>query len=186
MITGIIIGAIFALLLLLAISIRRRLKAMEENINHAMWQIGVQFSSRFDALAALLHLAKKYSIRETQPLAEAILSGRYAITATSTPDDVQKQWAVLSEILSQIFEIAEQYPQLKADAAYEKCCTALESYEKMIRTSCLIYNDSVSKFNRELHLFPASLLGRICGFQQKAYLEETPPQEPFFSSAIDD
>ena len=34
---------------------------MDENINHSMNQIGVQLSSRFDALLSLLDFTKKYA-----------------------------------------------------------------------------------------------------------------------------
>ena len=50
---GIIIaGAVVVLLAWWAVSCQRRLAVMDENINNAMAQIGVQLSSRFDALAA--------------------------------------------------------------------------------------------------------------------------------------
>ena len=48
---------------------------------------------------------------------------------------------------------------------------AVDSYEKMVRTSRLIYNDSVTKLNRELRMFPTSLLAGALGFRPRAYLE---------------
>lgn len=48
---------------------------------------------------------------------------------------------------------------------------AVDSYEKMVRTSRLIYNDSVTKLNRQLRMFPTSLVGGIFGFRQRDYLE---------------
>ena len=53
-------------------STQRRLVVMDENINNAMSQIGVQLSSRFDALTALLDLAKGYAAHESQTLIETI------------------------------------------------------------------------------------------------------------------
>ena len=51
---GIIIAvAVIVLLVLWAVSCQRKLAVMDENINNAMAQIGVQLSSRFDALSAL-------------------------------------------------------------------------------------------------------------------------------------
>ena len=67
--------------------------------------------------------------------------------------------------------VAEQYPELKANANYAKCMDAVDSYEKMVRTSRLIYNDSVTKLNRTLRMFPTSLLGAMFGFRQRDYLE---------------
>lgn len=167
----IIIGAIAALVVVWIISARHRLAVMDENINNAMSQIGIQLSSRFDALTALLDLAKGYAAQESQTLIETVKSRRSAITANSTLNDVLKQEEVFSETLGRIFMVAERYPDLKANEDYAKCMKAVNSYEKMMETSRLIYNDSVTRLNRELRMFPTSLLGRMLGFHQREYLE---------------
>ena len=167
----IIIGGLIAIFVIWGIGVQRRLVAMDENVNNAMSQIGVQLSSRFDALTALLDLAKGYAAHESQTLIETIKSRRSIITATSTPDDVLKQEGIISEALGRISMVAERYPELKASESYKKCMDAVDSYEKMVRTSRLIYNDSVTRLNRELRMFPTSLLGRLFGFHQRDYLE---------------
>ena len=167
----IIIGGLIATFVIWGIGVQRRLVAMDENVNNAMSQIGVQLSSRFDALTALLDLAKGYAAHESQTLIETIKSRRSVITATSTPDDVLKQEGVISEALGRISMVAERYPELKADKGYAKCMDAVDSYEKMVRTSRLIYNDSVTKLNREIRMFPVSLIAWMLGFRQRDYLE---------------
>ena len=167
----IIIGGLIATFVIWGIGVQRRLVAMDENVNNAMSQIGVQLSSRFDALTALLDLAKGYAAHESQTLIETIKSRRSVITATSTPDDVLKQEGVISEALGRISMVAERYPELKADKGYAKCMDAVDSYEKMVRTSRLIYNDSVTKLNREIRMFPVSLIAGMLGFRQRDYLE---------------
>lgn len=167
----IIIGAIIAILVIWIITVQRRLVAMDENINNAMSQIGVQLSSRFDALSALLDLTKGYAEHESKTLIETIKSRRSVITATSTPKDVLQQEGVISEALGRISMVAEQYPQLKANENYAKCMNAVDSYEKMVRTSRLIYNDSVTKLNREIRMFPVSMIAGLFGFHQREYLE---------------
>ena len=152
-------------------STQRRLVVMDENINNAMSQIGVQLSSRFDALTALLDLAKGYAAHESQTLIETIKSRRSVITAKSTPQDVLQQEGVISEALGRISMVAERYPELKADKGYAKCMDAVDSYEKMVRTSRLIYNDSVTKLHREIRMFPVSLIAGMLGFRQRDYLE---------------
>ena len=143
--TIIVIVLVLVLLAGWIISTQRRLVVMDENVNNAMSQIGVQLSSRFDALTALLDLAKGYAAHESQTLIETIKSRRSVITAKSTPEDVLKQEGVISEALGRISMVAERYPELKADKGYAKCMDAVDSYEKMVRTSRLIYNDSVTK-----------------------------------------
>ena len=153
------------------VSTQRKLVVLDENINNAMSQIGVQLSSRFDALTALLDITKNYDEHESTTLIETIKSRRSVITAKSNPDDVLKQEGVISEALGRISMVAEQYPELKADKNYAKLMDAVDSYEKMVRTSRLIYNDSVTKLNRDIRMFPTSLIAGMLGFSQREYLE---------------
>lgn len=60
----IIVGVVLVIIILWFISAQRKLVAMDENINNAMGQIGVQLSSRWDALTALLDLTKGYADHE--------------------------------------------------------------------------------------------------------------------------
>ena len=167
----IIIALLVVLLAGWVMSTQRRLVVMDENINNAMCQIRVQLSYRFDVMTALLDLAKGYAAHESQTLIETIKSRRSVITAKSTPQDVLQQEGVISEALGRISMVAERYPELKADKGYAKCMDAVDSYEKMVRTSRLIYNDSVTKLNREIRMFPVSLIAGMLGFRQRDYLE---------------
>lgn len=165
-------GVITVAVILWFISIQRRLVVLDENINNAMSQIGVQLSSRFDALTALLDLTKGYAKHESETLIETIKSRRSVITAKSTPDDVLRQEGIISEALGRIAMVSEQYPELKADTNFKKTMDAVETFENMVRTSRLIYNDSVTKLNREIRMFPVSMIAGMLGFAQRTYLEE--------------
>ena len=67
--------------------------------------------------------------------------------------------------------LAEKHPEIKADETYISAMKAVDSYGKTAGTGRLIYNDSVTKLNRELRMFPTSLLGGLFGFRQRDYLE---------------
>ncbi len=170
--TFITIIAIVAIIAIWIISNQRRLVVLDENISNAMSQIGVQVSSRFDALSALLDLTKGYAKHESETLIETIKSRRSVITAKSTPDDVLRQEGVISEALGKIAMVTEQYPELKANQTYTKTIDAVQTFESMVRTSRLIYNDSVTKLNREIRMFPVSMIAGMLGFRPRDYLVE--------------
>ncbi|PHV70552.1 LemA family protein [Sporanaerobium hydrogeniformans] len=170
--TFIVIIAITGIIVLWTISTQRKLVVLDENISNAMSQIGVQLSSRFDALTALLDLTKGYAKHESETLIETIKSRRSVITAKSTPNDVLHQEGVISEALGRIAMVTEQYPELLANQTYIKTMDAVQTFENMVRTSRLIYNDSVTKLNREIRMFPTTLIAGMLGFQQRDYLEE--------------
>ena len=163
---------IVAVIVLWIITTQRKLVVLDENISNAMSQIGVQLSSRFDALTALLDLTKGYARHESEALKEAIKSRRSVITAKSTPDDVLKQEGIISEALGRIAMVTEQYPELKANQTYIKTMGAVQAFENMMRTSRLIYNNSVIKLRREIRMFPVSMVAAMLGFRHREYLVE--------------
>ena len=62
--------------------------------------------------------------------------------------------------------------ELKQVAYLRNQAEAVESYEKMIRTSSLIYNDSVKKLNKALEVFPVKLLAELMGIRRREYIEK--------------
>ncbi len=161
---------IIAVIFLWFISTQRRLVAMDENINNAMSQIGVQLSSRWDALTALLDLTKGYAEHEYKTLSETIKM-RAGITAKSTAAEVNRQENILTEAMGKIMAVAESYPDLKANENYIKTMDSVNEYEKMVRQSRLIYNDSVTKLNRAIRMFPTSIAAGLLHITSRDYLE---------------
>ncbi|MBQ9120154.1 MAG: LemA family protein [Lachnospiraceae bacterium] len=168
---GYIIGAIIAFIIMWIISVQRKLSILDENVNNAMSQIGVQLASRFEALMALLDLIKHYVGYESLDLVESTRAKRRMITAKSGSSDVMEQERVIYDALERIAMMAEQYPELQKDRDYAKYRNAVDCYEKMLHTSWLIYNDSVTKFNRMIRVLPICLIAGLLGFRQRDYLE---------------
>ena len=165
--TYIIVAVIFVIVLIFwIISAQRTFVVMDENINNAISQIGVQLSSRWDALTALLDLTKGYAASEYETLTDAI-KARRSITKDSSTEDINKQENMIAEAMSKIMAVAESHPDLKADGTYIKTMDSVNQYENMVRTSRLIYNDSVTKLNRAIRMFPASLIAGMLGFTKR-------------------
>ncbi len=175
--TYIAITIIVVSFVLWTISTYQRLVMLDENIGSAMSQIGVQVSSRFDALITILNLTKAYAMCESEMMIDTIKSSRSAISAKSIPDDVLGQERVISEAIEIIDLIIKQHPELKTNQTYIKTMGVVQTFDNMMRTSRLIYNDSVSKLNREIRMFPVSMVAGILGFRQRDHLEEQASKE---------
>lgn len=167
----IIIAVIVVIVVLWFISVQRKLVAMDENVNNAMSQIGVQLSSRWDALTALLDITKGYAEHEYKTLSDTVKMRR-PITATSTAAQAKEQDNIITEALTHIMAVAENYPDLKANENYAKLMDSTNEYENMVRKSRLVYNDSVTKLNREIRMFPTSLVAGMLNVSKRDYLEE--------------
>lgn len=163
--------ACIALIYALTESMRRRLAALDEDAGSAMSQIGVQLSGRFDALIMLLYLTRDYCNCEYEMIIETVSSRRRMIAAKSTPDDVMQQEAIIAEAMDRIEQLTAKYPNLKSDPDYIEMTGAVEAFEKMIRTSRLVYNDSVKKLNERIQIFPFIMIAGVSGFWKKDYLK---------------
>lgn len=169
---GIIIPIVIILILVLwFISTQRKLVVMDENINNAMSQIGVALSSRWDALTALLDLTKGYAEHEYKTISDTIKM-RTSINGSSSTADVNAQENIFTQAMGKIMAVAESYPDLKANTNYIKTMDSVNEYENTVRKSRLIYNDSVTKLNREIRMFPTSIIAGILGFKMREYLKE--------------
>ena len=166
----IIVGVVLVIIILWFISAQRKLVAMDENINNAMGQIGVQLSSRWDALTALLDLTKGYADHEYKTISDTIKM-RTSINSNSSAAEVNKQENMLTEAMGKIMAVAESYPELKANENYIKTMDSVNEYEKMVRQSRLIYNDSVTKLNRTIRMFPTSIAEGMLHITSRDYLE---------------
>ena len=169
--TIIIIIAVIALLVLWVIGVQRKLVQQEELCKNAMSQIGVQQSSRWDALTALAELVKSYNEHEYGTLKD-VIAQRASITSSSTAAQANAQEDMMTSALSRILAIAEQYPDLKANENYAKAMDSVNLYENQVRLSRMTYNDTVTKFNSLVRQFPDSIVAGPLGFSAREYLQE--------------
>ena len=174
---------IVVLLVLWVISVQRQLVSKEELCKNALSQIGVQQASRWDALTALADMTKSYSEYEYKTLRD-VIAQRRPINSSSTVADANAQEGLLTNALSRIIAIGEQYPELKASETYVKTMDSINLYENQVRTSRMVFNDSVTNFNRLVRQFPNSLIAGMLGFSVKDYLVENQGKEQMPSMKI--
>lgn len=166
----IIVIVVIVLIIVWFISVQRMLVSLDENVNNAMSQIGVQLSSRFDALAGLLDLVKGYNEHEYKTLSD-VIKMRTPIGGKSKASDVEAQENMITETLGKIMAVAEAYPDLKSNTNYQNMMNSLNDYESKVRQSRLVYNDTVTKLNRTIRMFPYSIVAPMCGIGARDYLK---------------
>ena len=171
MVTLIVI-VILAVLVLYFISIQNKLVKSDEICKNALKQINVQQVSRFDALAALVKLTKDYSAHEFETLTKTIEARRVVSAAAPTVSDVNANEQALAGLKAQILATAENYPDLKANEMYLKTMGSVTSYEENVRLSRMTFNDTVTRYNNVVRMFPSSLVASILSFPQREYLTE--------------
>ncbi|MEG1551806.1 MAG: LemA family protein, partial [Oscillospiraceae bacterium] len=158
---------------------QRKLVSLDELCGNSLSQIGVQQNSRWDALTALVDLTKQYSEHEHKTLMD-VIGSRRTIDAHSTAQDAEEQENILTQAMGRLMAIAEAYPDLKANTMYKETMDGVKQYEENVRHSRMVYNDTVTKFNRTVRQIPVCFIARPMGFSIREYLktEDSKTQMP--------
>ena len=77
----------------------------------------------------------------------------------------------LSENISRLMLIAENYPDLKANTNFQLLQTQLETIESEIELSRRYYNGTVRENNIQVQSFPSNLIAAVFGFKNGLFFE---------------
>lgn len=152
-------------------------------IANAFGQIDVQLKRRYDLIPNLVEVAKRYLAHEASTL-EAVTRARgAAVIAAATvrfqPTDAAAVASLtaaeqaLGGSVGRLLALAENYPQLKADATMQSLSEELTSTENRIGFARQAYNDEVLAYNDAAGQFPGVLVARVFGFAPAAMLQAT-------------
>ena len=144
----------------------------DELSKNALRQINVQQMSRYDAIKALVKLTREYASYESETLQKVIEARKITTSAAPTVAEINANEAALNSALSRLIAVAEQYPELKANTSYQETMQSIKGYEENVRLSRMTFNDTVTRYNNEVRVFPASLVASLLGFPQREYLAE--------------
>jgi len=170
---GVFFGIIVALAVVVIgyfISTQRSLVSLDEMCKNALSQIEVQLNSRFDAVVAMAKTAAQYAKHESETIIQTI-EARGGHTSAATPAGINAQSDLLSQMMSRLNVVVEQYPELKASELYKKAQEGQAQYEENVRMSRMVYNDTATKMNRMVRQWPSSIVAQMLHFDLKEYLK---------------
>jgi LemA protein len=96
-----------------------------------------------------------------------------APTDAAELDKFQKAQGQLSNALSRLLVVSENYPQLRATEAFQNLQAQLEGTENRISVERNNFNTAVQEYNTALERFPTNMLNKMFGFKAR----------PFFTAA---
>ncbi len=174
----IIIVAVLALLLIVFIGIYNRLVSYRNRIDNAWHQIDVQLKRRYDLIPNLIETVKGYAAHERGVFENVTKARAQAIGASTVGEQAQAENAITSA-LRQLFAVAENYPDLKANQNFLMLQEELSGTESKIAFARQFYNDSVMSYDNAKQRFPGNIVaGMFSGsFTPREYFEIEAPAE---------
>src|SRR5450755_2199068 len=112
--TGWVILGVIVVIVIWAISIYNGLVALRQRTNQAFADIDVQLKMRHDLIPNLVETVKGYAAHEASVFETVTEARASAMRATSIPEKSAAE-GMLSGALANLFAVAENYPQLKAN-----------------------------------------------------------------------
>jgi LemA protein len=139
-------------------------------VDEAWSGIDVQLKRRYDLIPNLVETVKGYAKHE-KGLFEKVAELRTSAMKATGPEAKGKAEAELANTLKTVFAVAENYPELKANANFMKLQDELSAIEDEIQSSRRYYNGAVRDFNMKLQVFPTNLVAGVLGFKAREFFE---------------
>jgi LemA protein len=147
-----------------------RMVTMKENIESSWAQVKNQLQRRNDLIPNLVEVTKGYAGHERE-IFEKIADARARLIAGGSRSEQIDAATQLSGALGRLLAIAEQYPNLKADAQFAKLSDELAGTENRIAVERMRYNDAVRAYNAYVKSFPVVIYAGTLGFAPEKYFE---------------
>ena len=165
-----IILGIVAIIIICVIAMYNNLVRLRENILNSKGQIAAQVQSRWDALTNLIKGTEIYQDYEKDALMD-IVNSRNSVMKNSSIEEIEKDDKIFNSAMGRLLAVVENYPELKASNLFEKTMDSINDYENKVRHSRMIYNDTVTRYNRSIMVFPNSLIASSMRFKKEEYFE---------------
>jgi LemA protein len=148
----------------------------DEAIKSAWSEVLNQYQRRADLIPNLVSTVQGYASHEKEVLTQVTQARAQVGSIQATPELVnnpeafakfQQAQAGLSSALSRLLVVAENYPQLKADASFRDLQAQLEGTENRITVARNRYIKAVEGYNVSVRTFPNNLTAMVFGYSVK-------------------
>ncbi len=142
-------------------------------VQNAWSQIDVQLKRRHDLIPNLVNAVKGYMKYEQETLQKVIEARAKAVSLSGTGDvkKIAEAEGELGGILTRLFALFENYPELKANQNVLQLQEELTHTENNISFARQHYNDSVMTYNTQIQIFPNNIISAIFNFKPFDFFE---------------
>lgn len=175
-IIGIVVGGIVLLLIIWFVVSYNGFIKLKNKIDEAYSTMDVCMKKRYDLIPNLVSTVKGYAAHEQQTLQNVVAARNAAASATAPEQKIAGENA-LTGTLRQLFAIAENYPDLKANTNFLDLQNQLQAIETEIANSRRYYNAVVNQFNTKRESFPSNILAGMFHFTKRPLFEVDSAQE---------
>jgi LemA protein len=148
----------------------------DEQVKSAWSEVLNQYQRRNDLVPNLVNTVKGFAAQEQQVLTQVTEMRSRVGSIQATPELIndpaafrkfQEAQAQMSQALSRLLVVAENYPQLKSDANFRDLQAQLEGTENRIAVARNRYIKAVQEYNVLIRQFPVNLTAMMFSYATK-------------------
>src|ERR1700719_2318196 len=152
------------------------IQTQDEQIKSAWSEVLNQYQRRADLIPNLVNTVKGYAAQESSVLLGVTQARAKVGCIQATPEVLndpaafqkfQAAQGELSNALSRLLVVTENYPQLKSDALFRDLMAQLEGTENRITVARNRYIKAVQDYNVTIRSFPTNLTAMTFGYKEK-------------------
>jgi len=153
------------------------IQMLDEGTKASWAEVLNQYQRRADLIPNLVQTVKGYASHEEKVFIDVAEARASVGSIKATPELVNDQASMdafvaaqskMTGALSRLMVVAENYPQLKADASFRDLQAQLEGTENRVTVARNRYIESVRAFNLKVRQFPSNLTAMVFKYAQKA------------------
>ena len=144
----------------------------QRNLVRDAWaNIDTELRRRYDLIPNLVETVKGYASHEREVFENVTRARAAATAATGSPAEQAAAEGPLVSALRQLFAVAENYPDLKANQNFLALQAELSNTEDRLQTARRFYNANVRDYNRRVQSFPSKVIANWFGFKEEQFFE---------------
>jgi len=170
---ALILLALLLVVVFYTIFIYNNLVSLKHGVSKAWSNIDVLLKQRHDELPKLVEVCKQYMQYEQETL-EKVVQARAAVMQARSGGDIKELGQAESQLrlgLGNLFALAENYPDLKANNSYQQLQGRISQLENGIADRREVYNEAVNLNNVRIEQFPDVMVARLFNFRDFGLLE---------------
>lgn len=167
---GYIISAIIILIILYVMLTYNSLAKLKIRVEEGFSTMDIYLKKRWSLIPNVVESVKSYMKHERE-LIEELTQVRVNSYDTMNMQSKVSTDDKLSQGLTKIIAIAENYPDLKASANFIDLSNQITKVEEDIANARKYYNATVRNYNNKIVTFPSGLVAKMFGFKQQEMFE---------------
>jgi LemA protein len=164
-----------------------RLVGLQQNVDAKWAQVQNVYQRRADLIPNLVNTVSGAANFEKSTLTAVTNArasvGRVQLDPNKAPTDAaelakyQAAQGELSNALSRLLVVTENYPELRANQNFQQLQAQLEGTENRISVERGNFNEAVQSYNVAVRTFPTNLFAGMLGFQPRPFFNAQPGAE---------